>query len=32
MPLSAELAYRVAGLVFDETGGDPASRPAEFLP
>lgn len=26
-----ELAYRVAGLVYDETGGDPATRPAEFL-
>lgn len=26
-----ELAYRVAGLVYDEAGGDSASRPAEFL-
>ncbi|KAI0788475.1 phosphoacetylglucosamine mutase [Abortiporus biennis] len=26
-----ELAFRVAGLVYDETGGDPARRPAEFL-
>ncbi|THH34042.1 hypothetical protein EUX98_g140 [Antrodiella citrinella] len=26
-----ELAFRVAGLVYDETGGDPAQRPAEFL-
>ncbi|PCH33696.1 phosphoacetylglucosamine mutase [Wolfiporia cocos MD-104 SS10] len=26
-----ELAYRVAGLVYDETGGDPARRPIEFL-
>ncbi|GJE87681.1 phosphoacetylglucosamine mutase [Phanerochaete sordida] len=26
-----ELAFRVAGLVYDETGGDPATRPAEFL-
>ncbi|KIP11372.1 hypothetical protein PHLGIDRAFT_27867 [Phlebiopsis gigantea 11061_1 CR5-6] len=26
-----ELAYRVAGLVYDETGGDPATRPGEFL-
>lgn len=26
-----ELAYRVAGLVYDETGGDPAHRPIEFL-
>jgi phosphoacetylglucosamine mutase len=28
----AELAFRVAGLVYDETGGDPATRPSEFLP
>jgi phosphoacetylglucosamine mutase len=27
----AELAYRVAGLVYDEAGGDPSSRPREFL-
>ncbi|KAI0695168.1 phosphoacetylglucosamine mutase [Cytidiella melzeri] len=26
-----ELAFRVAGLVFDEAGGDPAQRPAEFI-
>jgi len=26
-----ELAYRVAGLVYDETGGHPAHRPLEFL-
>ncbi|KAL1951855.1 hypothetical protein VTO73DRAFT_1004 [Trametes versicolor] len=26
-----ELAFRVAGLVYDEVGGDPAKRPAEFL-
>ncbi|KAI0734442.1 phosphoacetylglucosamine mutase [Fomitopsis betulina] len=26
-----ELAYRVGGLVYDETGGDPAHRPVEFL-
>ncbi|KAH8100664.1 phosphoacetylglucosamine mutase [Cristinia sonorae] len=26
-----ELAFRVAGLVYDETGGDPSQRPAEFL-
>jgi len=26
-----ELAYRVGGLVYDETGGDPAQRPAEFM-
>jgi hypothetical protein len=26
-----ELAFRVAGLVYDEVGGDPASRPKEFL-
>ncbi|KAI0094827.1 phosphoacetylglucosamine mutase [Irpex rosettiformis] len=26
-----ELAFRVAGLVYDETGGDPAQRPSEFL-
>ncbi|EPT03847.1 hypothetical protein FOMPIDRAFT_1141107 [Fomitopsis schrenkii] len=26
-----ELAYRVAGLVYDETGGDPVHRPVEFL-
>lgn len=26
-----ELAFRIAGLVYDETGGDPARRPVEFL-
>ncbi|KAI0375077.1 phosphoacetylglucosamine mutase [Pilatotrama ljubarskyi] len=26
-----ELAFRVAGLVYDEVGGDPTKRPAEFL-
>ncbi|KDQ63555.1 hypothetical protein JAAARDRAFT_29576 [Jaapia argillacea MUCL 33604] len=26
-----ELAFRVAGLVYDETGGDPAKRPKEFI-
>ncbi|KAI0274838.1 phosphoacetylglucosamine mutase [Gloeopeniophorella convolvens] len=26
-----ELAFRVAGLVYDEAGGDPTSRPKEFL-
>jgi len=26
-----ELAYRLAGLVYDEVGGDPATRPTEFL-
>ncbi|KAF8922603.1 phosphoacetylglucosamine mutase [Mucidula mucida] len=26
-----ELAFRVAGLVYDEAGGDPAKRPKEFL-
>ncbi|EEB99565.1 hypothetical protein MPER_00735, partial [Moniliophthora perniciosa FA553] len=26
-----ELAFRVAGLVYDEAGGDPSSRPKEFL-
>ncbi|RPD55812.1 phosphoacetylglucosamine mutase [Lentinus tigrinus ALCF2SS1-7] len=26
-----ELAFRVAGLVYDEVGGDPAKRPSEFL-
>lgn len=26
----ADLAFRVAGLVYDEAGGDPAQRPAEF--
>ncbi|KAI0082289.1 phosphoacetylglucosamine mutase [Panus rudis PR-1116 ss-1] len=30
-PQADELAYRVAGLVYDEVGGDPAKRPAEFL-
>lgn len=27
----SELAFRVAGLVYDETGGDPATRPKEFI-
>lgn len=27
-----ELAFRVAGLVYDEAGGDPSRRPKEFLP
>ncbi|KAG8990095.1 Phosphoacetylglucosamine Mutase [Tulasnella sp. 427] len=26
-----ELAFKVAGLVYDEAGGDPAKRPKEFL-
>ena len=26
-----ELAFRVAGLVYDEVGGDPSKRPSEFL-
>ncbi|KAI0032737.1 phosphoacetylglucosamine mutase [Vararia minispora EC-137] len=26
-----ELAFRVAGLVYDESGGDPSGRPKEFL-
>ncbi|KAH9950396.1 phosphoacetylglucosamine mutase [Amylocystis lapponica] len=26
-----ELAFRVAGLVYDEAGGDPAQRPVEFI-
>ncbi|GBE77999.1 Phosphoacetylglucosamine mutase [Sparassis crispa] len=26
-----ELAFRIAGLVYDETGGDPTRRPVEFL-
>ncbi|KAI0669819.1 phosphoacetylglucosamine mutase [Trametes maxima] len=26
-----ELAFRVAGLVYDEVGGDPTKRPGEFL-
>ncbi|KAJ6604607.1 phosphoacetylglucosamine mutase [Mycena vulgaris] len=26
-----ELAFRVAGLVYDETGGNPATRPKEFM-
>ncbi|CAL1695672.1 unnamed protein product [Somion occarium] len=30
-PQADELAYRVAGLVYDEVGGDPAKRPVEFL-
>ena len=31
MKCFAELAFRVAGLVYDETGGDLATRPPEFL-
>jgi hypothetical protein len=27
----AELAFRVAGLVYDEARGDPSARPREFL-
>jgi len=30
-PQADELAFRVAGLVYDETGGDPAQRPKEFM-
>ncbi|KIY50454.1 Phosphoacetylglucosamine mutase [Fistulina hepatica ATCC 64428] len=30
-PQADELAFRVAGLVYDEAGGDPARRPKEFL-
>ncbi|TFK77143.1 phosphoacetylglucosamine mutase [Pluteus cervinus] len=30
-PLADELAFRVAGLVYDETGGDAFTRPKEFL-
>jgi phosphoacetylglucosamine mutase len=26
-----ELAFKVAGLVYDEVGGDPTKRPTEFL-
>lgn len=26
-----ELAFKVAGMVYDEVGGDPASRPKEFM-
>jgi phosphoacetylglucosamine mutase len=26
-----ELAFKVAGLVYDEVGGDPATRPREFM-
>ncbi|KAF8905536.1 phosphoacetylglucosamine mutase [Gymnopilus junonius] len=29
---SDELAFRVAGLVYDEAGGDASKRPKEFLP
>ena len=29
--IHTELAFRVAGLVYDEVGGDPAKRPVEFL-
>ena len=29
--LRVELAFRVAGLVYDEAGGDPSARPKEFL-
>ncbi|EIW86764.1 Phosphoacetylglucosamine mutase [Coniophora puteana RWD-64-598 SS2] len=30
-PQADELAFRVAGLVYDEAGGDPVNRPREFL-
>ncbi|PVG00790.1 Phosphoacetylglucosamine mutase [Serendipita vermifera] len=30
-PEADELAFRVAGLVYDTAGGDPATRPREFL-
>ncbi|KIM85144.1 hypothetical protein PILCRDRAFT_349571 [Piloderma croceum F 1598] len=30
-PQADELAFRIAGLVYDETGGDPAQRPKEFM-
>ncbi|KAK7694730.1 hypothetical protein QCA50_001918 [Cerrena zonata] len=30
-PQADELAYRVAGLVYDEVGGDPSKRPNEFM-
>jgi phosphoacetylglucosamine mutase len=26
-----ELAFRVAGLVYDDAGGDPTKRPKDFL-
>jgi hypothetical protein len=26
-----ELAFKVAGLVYDSTGGDPMTRPRDFL-
>lgn len=26
-----ELAYRVAGMVYDEAGGEPTKRPKEFI-
>jgi phosphoacetylglucosamine mutase len=29
--LASELAFKVAGLVYDEAGGDPSKRPKEFL-
>jgi len=29
--MSKELAFRVAGMVYDETNGDPTTRPREFL-
>ena len=31
LTLRVELAFRVAGLVYDEAGGDPSTRPKEFL-
>jgi len=30
-PQADELAFKVAGMVYDETGGDPEKRPREFL-
>lgn len=30
-PLADELAFKVAGLVYDHVGGDPQTRPREFL-
>lgn len=29
--MEIELAFKVAGLVYDFTGGDPGARPREFL-
>lgn len=31
LTLREELAFRVAGLVYDEAGGDPSTRPKEFI-